>query len=394
MTRTRHRYVLAENDRSGVPAALGAQQAHALRESGLVDVRWEGDGSSLLVPRGRVGAVNVDGVDVIVTPKVGIARLLFLLGYARDPGFRPEDVEGIQEDDLWAAVAETVCRHAERALARGILQGYVTEDAALTVMRGRLRIADQISRRPGMLLPLEVRYDEYSVDIPENRLLRTAIRRVRALPRLREELVARLRHLDARLDGVVPLVTGAPLPEWQPTRLNTRYQSSLRLAEMVLRMMSFEVGSGGIDVAAFVVDMATVFENFVALALGEALSSRPGATIPQYPACLDRDGEIRMKVDVVHVVDRIPRIIADAKYKLADSAGRYPNADHYQMLAYCTALQLPKAWLVYASGDGSARPRRILNSPVSVIEYPLDLATSPGELVRQVAILADRAWDE
>jgi 5-methylcytosine-specific restriction enzyme subunit McrC len=42
--------------------------------------------------------------------------------------------------------------------------------------------------------------------------------------------------------------------------------------------------------------------------------------------------------------------VADAKYKLEYSAGRYPNADHYQMLAYCTALEVPIAWLVYAQG--------------------------------------------
>jgi 5-methylcytosine-specific restriction enzyme subunit McrC len=39
-----------------------------------------GQGVWQLIPRGRVGAVRIDDVDVVVTPKVGIARLLFLLG--------------------------------------------------------------------------------------------------------------------------------------------------------------------------------------------------------------------------------------------------------------------------------------------------------------------------
>jgi 5-methylcytosine-specific restriction enzyme subunit McrC len=384
---------LGENHRDGVPAWLSPAQVRTVADSGLVEPRLDPDGTHRLLPCGRVGAVRAGDLDVVVTPKVGLARLLFLLGYAANPGFRPEDVEGVSDEDLWPAVAETMCRHAERALVRGVLQGYVTEEAALAVVRGRIRVADQIARRPGLPLPLEVSYDEYSVDTPENRLLRTAVRSVRNLPRLADDLRARLRHLDARLDGVSPLTPGAPLPEWQPSRLNARYQPALRLAELVLRTLSFEAGAGGLDVAAFVVDMARVFEDFVTTALAEAWAARPGATVPQYLAYLDESRAIRMKLDVVHVVDRIPRIIADAKYKLADTAGHYPNADHYQMLAYATALQLETAWLIYASGHGPAVPRRIAHSPVTVIEYPLDLEVPPAELLRQVAALADEAWE-
>lgn len=386
------RYELAENDRDGSVAVLDADQVVALRATGLVEALPEPDGSWRLLPRGRVGAVDIDGIDVVVTPKVGIARLLFLLGYARDPGFRPEDIEGVRDDELWPAVAESLCRQAERAVARGVLQGYVTEDEALMVVRGRIRLADQIARRPGSLLPLEVSYDEYSQDIAENRLLRTAIRRVLVLPRVGEDIRARLRHLDTRLDAVRPLVPGAPLPTWRPNRLNAPYQPALRLSELVLRTLSFEVGSGRLRVASFVVDMAAVFEDFVTAALTEAWAGRPGTTIPQYLAHLDVDRTIHMKVDVVHVVNHTPRIIADAKYKLADASGRYPNADHYQMLAYCTALQTDTAWLVYASGTAGAVPRRIVNTPVAVVEYPLDLAAPPRRLLDQIDQLATVAW--
>ncbi len=52
------------------------------------------------------------------------------------------------------------------------------------------------------------------------------------------------------------------------------------------------------------------------------------------------------------------------KYKLESDSGGYPNADHYQMLAYCTALQVPVAWLVYASGSRRAVTRHVRHSPV------------------------------
>lgn len=383
---------LAEDDGDGLIVSLDAARAAALEASGLVQVRPTGAAGWWLLPRGRVGAVSLDGVDVVVTPKVGIARLLFLLGYAANAGFRPEDVDGVPDDDLWPAIAETLCRHGERALGRGVLQGYVTEEEALPLVRGRIRIADQIARRPGTLLPLEVRYDEYSVDVPENRILRSALRRMLGAPRLRTELRARLGHLDGRLDGVTPLMAGGLIPHWRPTRLNARYHSALRLAELVLCHQSFEVGAGGLRVGAFVVDMAKVFEDFVATALAEAWSARPGGTWPQYPATLDEEGDVTMKVDVVHTVDGCPRIIADAKYKLESASGRYPNADHYQMLAYCTALRVPVGWLVYASGLGGPITRHVRETDVEIVEYPLHLDAAPGELLEQVAELAARAW--
>lgn len=384
--------VLAEDDKRDVRVELDGVRAAALESTGLVRVRPAGNAVWQLIPRGRVGAVRIDEVDIVVTPKVGIARLLFLLGYAADPGFRPEDVDGVPDDDLWPAIAETLCRHAERAVMRGILQGYVTREEALPLVRGRVRIADQLARRPGMLLPIEVRYDEYDVDVAENRILRSALRRMLTVPRVAPAVRARLSHLDGRLDGATPLIAGTPIPTWRPSRLNGQYHAALRLSEIVLRHQSFEVGPGGVSVAAFVVDTARVFEDFVATALREAWLARPGQTRPQYPATLDAEDTVRMKVDVVHLVDGEPRIVADAKYKLESPAGSYPNADQYQVLAYCTALQVPVGWLVYAEGTRGAVMRQVRNTGISIVEYPLDLAASPLSLLEQVAALAADAW--
>jgi 5-methylcytosine-specific restriction enzyme subunit McrC len=148
--------------------------------------------------------------------------------------------------------------------------------------------------------------------------------------------------------------------------------------------------------AAFVVDMAAVYEDFIGTALRESLTRFPGGTHVQYKSHLDlpdHDTRLTMYVDVVHVVSGAPRIIFDAKYKAADPRGSYPNADHYQMLAYCTALAVPTAWLVYAGG-GPPRRRRIANTAITVVEYPLDLSAHPRELLAQVDRLAQAAWQE
>ncbi len=61
-----------------------------------------------------------------------------------------------------------------------MLRGYREVEEALPVVRGRIREAGQIRRRYGFPLPVEVRYDDYTVDIAENRPLLAASARARA----------------------------------------------------------------------------------------------------------------------------------------------------------------------------------------------------------------------
>lgn len=394
------RYVtLDELDFAGRVVRMSAEDASALVRTELVEARPEGGDRWRLVPRGRVGAVRVGDLQVQVTPKdrVGVRHLLFLLGYATSPGFRPDDVDGVAHDELWPALAESLARQVERALTHGVLQGYRTVEDALRTVRGRIRIGDQLTRRPGLLVPIEVTYDEFTVDTAENRILRTALRRMLTVPGLEVGARRRLAHLDARLEGVTVMAQGTPLPFWNPSRLNARYQPALRLAEIVLRHGSVETaGKDGVTIAAFVVSMWEVFENFVTAALREALRPRPGRTEAQHRTYLDVPpagrliGDIRMDVDIVHfdAMDR-PCVVYDAKYKSASASGLYPNADHYQMLAYCTALKVPVAWLVYAEGAAAPRRRPVRNTGVTVVEFPLDLAQDPRTLLRSVELLAE-----
>jgi 5-methylcytosine-specific restriction enzyme subunit McrC len=393
--------VLDELQSSADPVELDPEVAATLRDTGLVTVMPAHGGLWTVLPAGTVGAVQVGNLLVEVTPKqkVGLSRLLFLLGYAANPGFRPEDVVGVEDTDLFAALGESLARQGLRALERGALSGYVHVEDALRTVRGRIRVGDQMTRRPGMLLPLEVAYDDFTVDIAENRILRAAIRLMMQLPRLSHDVRWKLAHLDSKLDGVSELRVGATLPPWTESRLNERYVPALRLAEIILRNMSAEAGIGRHSVASFVVNMAKVFEDFVTTSLREALDGYPGETSGQYETFLDEaevgqpGNRVRMAVDIVHSVRGVPAMVFDAKYKAASAADGYPNADYYQMLAYCAALTVPTAWLIYA-GPGLARTRRVSNSSVSIVEFPLDISQAPTALMARVDALAEAAYRE
>lgn len=224
----------------------------------------------------KVGAVRVEvageePVTLRITPKVAIGRLFFLLGYSLDPrGWRDGDVHVAQHRELLPALAHAFERQVERALGRGLLQGYrATEDASL-VVRGRIREAEQIRRRFGAALPVEIAYDEFTTDIAENRLLRAAVERLLRLPGVPQDVRSRLLHQRARLADVTPLVRGQELPRWRPTRLNSRYRHALHLARAILDGASAEHRAGALCIDGFLFDMNKLFEDFVCVALREA----------------------------------------------------------------------------------------------------------------------------
>jgi 5-methylcytosine-specific restriction enzyme subunit McrC len=384
------RIELAELDRD-VPIRLTAAQGRRLVGSSVVIARpspydpelWLVSGS------GKVGVAQVGDVEVYVRPKLSIQRLLFLVGYAQDPGgWRDETVSLPAAADLVPAFAQALWRQAERPLRQGLLQGYASRDDSSVVLRGRLRETAQMYRRPGLALPLEIRYDEFTTDIAENQILRTAIDRMLRIPRVDDGSRRMLRHLRRKLAEVTPIVPGAGIPSWSPTRLNARYHAALRIAEIVLRATSAEQGGGDVAVNGFLFDMPRVFEDFVTVALREELEARYGGRVEdQDRRHLDEADQVIMRPDIVWYLSGRPVAVIDAKYKAERPYG-YPHADLYQMLAYCTVLGLDRGHLVYARGNAEAGGHMVRRTDMELRCQALDLDSAPGALLAQVAALA------
>ncbi|MBD8141197.1 restriction endonuclease [Frigoribacterium sp. CFBP 13605] len=361
------------------PAPFDAEVIERACDTGLLESKITSAGPQVKPQLNRVGAVAVDGHEIVVQPKAPFSSVLFMLGYAADPGFRPDEVDGTG-DDLFPAVAETYARLMERALGRGVLQGYRRLDETAVAIRGRIRFSDQMSRRGGQLLPVELTVDDYTVDIAENQLLRAAARLLLTLPRLTKEARHRLVHLESRLVDASLVRPGAGLPSWQPTRLNERYQPAVRFAELILARVAPSTTAGGEAVASFVVNMAEAFEGFVTAALTESFAAvSTGVSVGQYPTHLDRERKQPIRPDFVHLVGGVPAVVVDAKYKI----GSLRVEDLYQMLAYCTVLGLDKGTLIYVADTAALPGQRtsIALSTVVVQSVRVDVTLAPRDMV-------------
>ncbi|MFF3613097.1 McrC family protein [Streptomyces sp. NPDC002580] len=345
---------------------------------------------------GKVGAVALRApghspVTLRIVPKVPVARLFFLIGYASDPRIhRDGEVSVAEQDKLLPTLAQGFERSLERALRQGVLQGYRHTEEAAPVVRGRIREADQVRRHHGRAFPVEVAYDDYGTDIAENRLLRAATERLLTLPRVPDNVRRRLRHHRGRLLDAQPLIPGSrDLPQWRASRLNLRYQPALRLAETVLRGLSVEHMSGQITIDGYLFDTHKIFEDFVCTALREALAQYGGRSALQAQGVyLDEAEAVRMRPDLVWYGNHgIPRAVADAKYKAEKPEG-FPDADLYQMLAYCTALGLSDGHLIYARGYEPSATHRVRHAGIRIHQHALALEQSPDELLVAITSIA------
>jgi 5-methylcytosine-specific restriction enzyme subunit McrC len=373
-----------------VHAVLTLQQADAVARQRIATVVPLGGEHWSLTPGTKVGVCTIGDTVVRVVPKIEISRVFYLLGYAAKPGWRPETVPFETVDDLVTALAYAFAMQAERAIEQGLMQGYVEVDDALPVLRGRMRDSEQLTRRFGLAVPLLVRFDDYTTDIAENRLLKAATERLLSLPGITPKARQQLRGLRVLFGDIGSLRRGMPLPVWRPNRLNSRYQVALWLADVVLRNNSLDHSAGDMQANGFMLDMAKLFEDFVSRRLGDALAAIDGTMRVQDHWLLDVEGQVKIRPDLVwYDKDGNPQAVIDAKYKAEKPAG-FPNADIYQLLAYCTALQLRVGHLIYAKGNGAASVATIRNVGVRVVAHAVDLSALPTDLERQIDEVADQ----
>jgi 5-methylcytosine-specific restriction enzyme subunit McrC len=336
----------------------------------------------------KVGVLRYGDVELRIVPKVAVSRLLYLAAFSDDFGSwqELETLLGAADDPL-SALAHALAFHGEAALRPTPLQGYVTHESAEQRLRGRVLFDRQLSRRPGIHLPVELRYDEYEVNIVENRVLKAALRIVeRHL--LDPALARRLAHLRFRLDGVEPWPAGKSVPTFDFTRLNQRYRAALALARLILEQRSLEFPDQTHRGSAFLFNMNHVFEKYVEAELRRMLEGIGGRVDGQRATYLDEADTVLMKPDVTWWFGDHCRAVIDAKYKRTTS-NDYPNADAYQMLAYCTRLGLRRGVLVYADLDGEAGDSTIIrHAGIEIVATSLDISGSIEDMRSGAAALA------
>ena len=338
----------------------------------------------------HVGTIVVPGARVLIKPKVETANLFHLLGWSTGIAFDPGQVFSYDtQRDLLATMGAFYAQTLERALVKGVVRRHVETEDRLVALRGRVDIPAQV-RAGGIVTPIACRFDEYTADIPLNRILREAAARMARIPSLRPEVRGSLLRSMSRLEEASPLRPSDRTSPLAWTRLDQHARPAESLARTILDQLTFEQRTGHTAGAAFLVNMNTVFEQYLEKQLGAALRGSGYLVVGQDHHHLDVRRRVAVWPDIVVKRGKEVVFVADAKYKLTPS-GLGRDRDYYQLLAYCHVLGVPEGALVYCFNDSDPPPGRcidVVNNGPRLRTEMLSLTGTPAEIDAGVARLA------
>ena len=343
-----------------------------------------------------VGAMEIGDLSLLIQPKIGIPQLLSLACYAIG-AYKPQfdrlfDYE--ESESLPDALALALGNAARGAFSRGLLHGYRVREEAQQTVRGRIRFTEQIRSRYGIAPPVEVRYNEFTDDILENRLVKAAAYRIGRLPLRSAQARRGLGWIAGILDNV-SYVEFSPrgVPPVTMNRLNDHYSDVIALSRLILRHGAFESERGSVRASGFLMDMNVVFQEFVTTALTEQLRDAPGLLRSDKElrgdrqVFLDANRHIRLEPDLTWWRGGRCLFVGDAKYKNL-TGHSVPNADLYQLLAYATALNLAGGTLIYAQDEAEPHTYEVNYAGKQLSVIALDISRPVDDVLKQVRRIA------
>lgn len=152
-------------------------------------------------------------------------------------------------------------------------------------------------------------------------------------------------------------------------RLNHDYEGLHALARFFITHSGPSQRAGGEGMIPFLIDMAQLFESFVAAWLGEHLPPAQHVEA-QESGAYDPEGEIGYRIDLV-LYDEAgrPQAVLDTKYKLHT----VPAADDVaQVVTYATRKRCQQALLVYPHYAGEWKDFLVGGVRVRTAGFPLD----------------------
>jgi 5-methylcytosine-specific restriction enzyme subunit McrC len=322
-----------------------------------------------LTPTGHVGTIVLPTRRLVIRPKIPLANLFHLLDPASPPPAtddRAEIIPGSEALDFLAGRLAVLL--GERAAA-GLHHSYAERSERGPFLQGRLDVAAQVREGGARRDALHCRFEEFTADVPCNRLPKAIAELVLRSPLAGERARSLVRQSLGGFDGVqaAPLGPDA-FAQAEPDRLAEAYRPLLDLCRLLADGLAPGGREGATACPAFLLDMERVFEGYVTRGIVEAFAGRGRYRVdlqPRHVANRPVAGQpdIRLRPDVLLVCDDKPQVVVDAKWK--DLAGApLVTDDLYQVLAYCTALGVGRGVLVYPGRRDRAWDYELAGAPI------------------------------
>ncbi len=323
-----------------------------------------------LKARGYIGTIPVaPDFTVRILPKTPIDNIWQMLARVGDLGSL-QIFETLTAcdciEDLCDLLARQLARRIRQRTQQGLFATYLPETARLAAVRGRVDWP-RAARSPWQPR-LPCCYTTRSADIPDNQILLWTLhhlRRTRHL--LQPPTQAELRAAHRGLQSTISLVpyTAEACRDRAYHRLNEDYRLLHALCHFFLAGLSPGQVWGDRAALPFLVNTATLYENFVAYWLQANL---PAAYQLKIQEAYRFTATYRIDLVIYDRATQQPLAVLDTKYKVAPPSAQ----DIGQIIAYAHFKQVPRAILIYPQLPDQAIDRMSHDIRVQAVAFQLE----------------------
>ena len=247
---------------------------------------------------------------------------------------------------------------------RGLKSAYLEHEDNLRFYKGKLLVSAHIKQNTTHRERFYMRYDEYDLNRPENRLIKSTLQKLMILS-ADEQNQKEIRQLLTYFERVEPSANyERDFSQVKKDRSIKDYEMLLKWSKVFLFNQSFSTFTGKSQSWALLFPMETVFESYVAQELRKACADTSwsisvqdsGQWLFDSPNHDSPNHKFRLKPDIVITKDDGSQIILDTKWKSLSDNERMnygiSQSDMYQMYAYSKKYtkpggKSPDVWLLY-----------------------------------------------
>ena len=250
-------------------------------------ISFAGPDGSQLCSKQYVGVIEVEDVLIEIYPKLDS----HVISASDGQQISQAETETVMKNLMWMMevaqhrdLVETATAHVQEAptsffdvfayllgknllpqLKSGISHAYLSFEDDLRTVRGRMRLAQQLTRNWNRFDRLACAWDEFTPDTPMNRLFKSACdflsRRISY-----SEASRLLVDCSTLLNDVTAVSADTALREINNFRFDrsiVRFNATFDLAKRLLAGTGHNLGIGGTNTFVFLLDMNQVFEDYV-----------------------------------------------------------------------------------------------------------------------------------
>lgn len=260
--------------------------------------------------------------------------------------------------NLYEIFINMYLQEVRQLVKRGIKSSYVGVEDNLNFYKGKLLVNEHIKRNMVHQERFYVRYDEYQVNRPENRLIKSTLLKLQNITSSVENSKA-IRQLLTSFEMLPPSINFDKDFSQVVIDRNTKdYEMLMQWSKVFLKNKSFTTFSGTENARALLFPMEKVFEAYVAQSMKKVFSKYHWNVSTQdkgHYLFNKLNGEnyrkFAIRPDLVVTRDDNSVVILDTKWKklINDRRKNYDisQADMYQMYTYSKKYGTSEIWLLY-----------------------------------------------